>query len=328
MRGSKPSLGVQCLALGLALLCWAAPTRAAEDLVFAVARVPLSLPVYVAEAKGYFADEKLALKIVDCEIGLQCFGRMLDGRAHLATAAELPIVLASLRGAPFSIIATIANARGFEKIVLRRNRGIGDVADLRGKRVGTFIGTSAHYYLELVLLSAGVDPSQVSIVPIQTAGMSAALQANGIDAVAVPELWAFEAAKTLGPGAQVLVNRRLHVDTWNVAVSGALAGRREAELESLCRALDRAARFIAREPAQARAILRERVGLDEVVIDWVWSDIQFAVELRQSLVTGLEGQTRWALRSGLAVGSVPNYLEYIRPGPLSRVRPGAVNIVQ
>ncbi len=328
MRGSKPLLGVRCHALWLALLCWVVPAGAAEELVFAVARVPLSLPVYVAQAKGFFADEKLALKIVDCEIGLHCLDRMLDGRAHLATAAELPIVLASLRGARFSIVATIANARGFEKIVLRRSRGIGNVADLRGKQVGTFIGTSAHYYLELVLLSAGVDPSQVSIVPFQPAGTGAAFHGNGLDAVAVPEPYAFQAAKSLGPGGLVLVNRQLHVDTWNVLASGSLEGRRDAELESVCRALDRAARFIAREPAQARAILRERLSLDEVGLDWVWPDIQFAVELRQSLVTGLEGQTRWALRSGHAVGSLPNYLEFIRAGPLSRVRAGAVSIVQ
>lgn len=327
MRGARASFRVECLMLWLALLCWARPADASEDLVFAVARLPLSLPVYVAQAKGYFADEKLALKVVDCEIGLHCLDRMLDGRAHLATAAELPIVLAGLRGARFSIIATIANARGFDKIVVKRGRGTG-VADLRGKRVGTFIGSSAHHYLELVLLASGVDPSHVSIIPLQPTGMRTALQADGVDAVAVPEPYAFQAARALGQDALVWVDRRLQVDTWNIVAGGALAGQHDAVLESVCRALDRAARFIAREPVQARAILRQRLGLDEAGVDWVWSDIQFSIELRQSLVTGLEGQTRWALRSGHAVGSPPNYLEHINAGPLRRARPGAVGIVQ
>lgn len=327
MRGQRTSRQFQCL-VWLALLCWALQARAAEELVFAVARLPVSLPIYVAEAKGYFSDEKLALKVVDCEIGLHCLDRLLDGRAHLATAAESPIVLASLRGARFSIIATIASSRGFTKIIALRERGITSAADLQGKRVGTFVGTSAQYYLDLVLLSSGVDPAQVVVVPIRPSETSAAFVAQGLDAVVVFEPYALHAAKTLGPRAQVLVNRLLHVDSWNVVVSVLLPGQQEAELEALCRALDRAAQFIASEPVQARAILRDRLGLDRAGIDWVWPDIEFAVELRQSLITGLEGQARWALRSRNADGVPPNYLQYIRAGPLSRVRPGAASIVQ
>ena len=37
----------------LLLICTS--SRAADELVFAVARLPLSLPVYVAQAQGYFA---------------------------------------------------------------------------------------------------------------------------------------------------------------------------------------------------------------------------------------------------------------------------------
>jgi hypothetical protein len=96
----------------------------------------------------------------------------------------------------------------------------------------------------------------------------------------------------------------------------------------LCRAIDRATLFIAREPAKARTILRERLELDEAAVDWVWRDIVYGITLRQSLITGLEGQARWALRYGHATGTTPNYLDYVDTQPLARVRPGAASIVK
>lgn len=310
------------------VVCSAAQSRAADEMVFAVARLPLSLPVYVAEAKGYFADEKLVVRLVDCEFGRLCLDRLLGGAAHLATASDSPIVLASLRRAKFSVLATIATTRNDTKIVARRDSGISSAAGLSGKRLGTFTGTSAQYFLDLMLLSAGVDPQEVTVVPIQPSEVAQALTSHSVDAVAIFEPFAFIAVQALGSEAQVFSNRRLHVETWNVVIAPALVQMRERDLEALCRALDRAIEFIAREPSQARTILRKRLGLDDAALAWMLPDIHYAIELRQSLVTGLEGQARWALRSGHAAGSPPNYLGYIHAGPLSRTRPGAASIVQ
>lgn len=325
------ALGRYLVLVGGLLLAWLGvgmPARAAPPLVFAVARLPMSLPVYVAEEQGYFAAEKLALTIADCDIGRQCLDRLLDGQADLATAAALPIVLASLRGARFSVLATIASSRGDTKIITRRGSGISSVTGLAGRRVGSFVGSSAQYFLELALLSAGVDPAQVTVVPISPAQASQDLAALGVDALAVFEPYAFRAARSLGAEAQVLGNRRLHVERWNVVASAGVGPARDRELQALCRALDRATAFINAEPAAAWAILRRRLALDDIAVDWVRPDIDFALELRQSLITGLEGQARWALRSGHADGTAPNYLDYIRPGPLAAVRRDAVGIVR
>lgn len=311
-----------------AVLFGATPVWAAADLIFAVAKIPLSLPVYVAEAEGYFKAENLALRIVDCEIGRQCLERLLDGQAQLATATGSPIVFASLRGAKFSILATIANSRTYNKIITRRGLGIAAVADLRSKRVGTFPGTSAHHHLELSLLAAGVDPSSVTIVPIQPATAARSLASGETDAEAVFEPFAFDVIHALGSQALVLPSRRLVTDTWNIVVSKSLDGQREVDLQRLCRALDRAIQFAADNPERARTIFQARLGLDREAFDRAWQDISFAIELRQSLITGLEGQARWAIRQGHVTGAVPNFLDYVRPDPLARVRAGAVSVVR
>jgi NitT/TauT family transport system substrate-binding protein len=314
--------------LALAFVLGSLPARAGGELVIAVARLPVSLPVYVAQARGFFAAEKLPLKVLECDIGRHCLEHMLEGRAHFATAAVSPLVFASLRGARFAVIATMATALNDTKIITRSDSGIAVAANLDGRRVGTLVATSAQYFLDLSLLAAGVDPARVTVVPLEPADAAAALQTGRVDAVSIFEPYAFQTVRLLGPRARVLSDRHRDVETWNVVVSQGLVRDHEDELERLCRALERAERFIAEEPAAARAILRERLRLDEAALDWIWNDLEFRLELRQSLLTSLEGQARWALRNGRAQGPAPNYLDYIRTGPLGRVRPGAVGIVQ
>lgn len=312
----------------IVLLFGATPVLASSDLVFAVAKVSLSLPIYVAEANGYFKAEKLELKIVDCDIGRQCLDRLLNGQAALATTTDSPIVFASLRGAKFSILATIARAQNYTKIIARRGLGITRVADLQGKRVGTFVGTSAHYFLDLSLLSAAVDPSSVQIISIQPDSTVQLLTSDAIDALAVFEPYAFNVVKAHASQVLVLPTRRLNTDKWHIVVTPALDGQRDAELQALCRALDRAMQFIEGNPQQSRAIMQARLGLDQAASEQALKDIQFAIELRQSLITGLEGQARWAIREGHAVGTVPNFLDYVRPDPLAQVRASAVSVVR
>lgn len=315
------------LACLLGMLAFAGLSRAGQPLVFAVARLPLSLPVYVAEERGFFTAEGAAVNVADCDIGRRCLERLLAGAADLATAANLPVVMASVQGQRFTLLASMASSRNDTKIVTRRGSGIDSAAALAGRRVGTFTGTSAHFLLELSLLAAGVDPRTVTLVPLEPADAVAALQAGRIDAAAVFEPYAWRAARALGPQMQVINDRRLHVEHWNVVASAGLGAERDADLQAVCRALLRAVQFIAAEPVEARATLRRRLGLDDAAADWLLPDIEYALELRPSLIRSLEQQARWALRAGHVSGNLPNYLGYIRPAPLAAVRPAAVTVV-
>ena len=119
------------------------------------------------------------------------------------------------------------------------------------------------------------------------------------------------------------VHRRHELDPRRIGHMG--VGPRDADLEKLCHALDRATAYIAEHPDESRRILQERLGLDGRTIDRAMKDMRFAIELRQSLIRGLEGQARWAIQEGHVDGKMPNYLEYVRPEPLATVRPGAVS---
>lgn len=301
---------------------------AAGEYTFAVARTALSLPIYVAESEGYFAAEGVSVRTTDCPSGRLCLRQLLDGKAALCTVADLPIVFASFTSDRFAILATLATNRSDSKIITRKSGQVRAPSDLRGKKVGVAVGTSAHYFLDSVALLSGIDPASIRLVDLRTEEMAAELVANRVDALSAFEPFAYEAAKALGEDALVLSASRTYTLNWNLVATRETFAESERDVEGILRALDRAIRLIRTDPARAKAVLKARLALDDEAVSWVWPDVVYDLGLTQSLIKTMEGEARWALRSGYAHGLEPNYLRYVHEGPLNRVKPGSASIVR
>ena len=143
-----------------------AGTAAAATLTLAVADLPHMAPALVAEAEGFFTAEGLDLKVLHCVNGRRCLQHLLDGQAQLATVADLPLALASHAGMPFEVVVTMATTRD-HRLVVRADRGIARMSDLKGKRIGFVRGTSVHYYIDTLLRLHDLDPSQVKLMPLE-----------------------------------------------------------------------------------------------------------------------------------------------------------------
>src|SRR6187402_1463965 len=132
------------LAFALAALACPAPA-AAEPLRIAASRAPVSLPLYVAQQRGFFADERLEVAITDCIGGTRCLRRVLDDKADLATTSEMPVVLQAFAHADVAILATMAHANDNLKLIARRASGVTRSEQLAGRKVGVIAGTAAQY---------------------------------------------------------------------------------------------------------------------------------------------------------------------------------------
>jgi ABC-type nitrate/sulfonate/bicarbonate transport system substrate-binding protein len=312
--------------LALSALAWLAPAAAAADsLRIAASRAPASLPLYVAQQRGFFAEERLDVAITDCVGGARCLRQVLDDKADLATTSEMPVVLQAFAQNDVAILATLTHASDNLKLIARKTSGVTKSEQLGGHKVGVIAGTAAQYLLETHLLNAGVDPRHVAMVPLQAEEAVAALKSGRIDAVAVWEPFGYAALS--GPGA---VGVRLplsggYIESYNLVGRRSLFARREGALVRLLRAVARAEQFILAHPAEAQATLREQLKLDQHFVDWVWGGLAFRLSLDQALLTTMDGEVRWAQREGhVAGGSRPNVLTLIYPGLLRAVKPGAV----
>ena len=313
-------------ALALAALAWLAPGPArADPLRVAASRGPLSLPLFIAQRQGFFAGEGLEVSFIDCIGGRRCLRLVLDGKADVATSAEMAVVQESFAHGDAAIVATMVHASDNLKLVARKGGDIARSEQLAGRRMGVSVGTSAQYQLELHLLAVGVDPRRVAMVPLQPEDMAGALKDGRIDAAVVWEPFAYAALHGADPVGVRLPLAGGYIENYGLAARQALIAQRGDVVVRLLRAVDSAEQFIQAHPAEAQAVLRERLQLDQGFVDWVWGSLAWRLSLDQSLLSTMEGEARWAQRERhVAEGARPNVLMLVHAGPLKAVKPAAV----
>lgn len=308
----------------------AAQAAAAAGFTIAVSRSPLSLPIYVAQEEGFFADEGLGVRLEPCIGGHRCMRQVIDGRAHLATVADVPIALNAFESDNWSVLTTFVSSHDDLKLVARSGSGgVPNVAQLAQRRVGVVPASSSQYFLESFLLTHQIDPATVQAVPLQPEGLVAALTEGRVDAIAAWEPFAHAALRALKGSAAVLPSNLAYRETFNLVVERRLVRAADADLARLLRALERAIDLIHDEPARAQAVLRGALQVDAAFVDWIWPQLQFGLSLDPGLLKTLESEARWALREGHVAGKPPpNYLRYFHAAPLMSVKPELAGIAR
>lgn len=303
------------------------PARAAERLSIMVSQTPLSLPIYIAHDKGYFAAAGLEVTLNNCVGGHRCMRQMLNGDADLATAGDMPITINSFERSDFAVLASMVSTGDDLKLVAHSRSGISAPAHLAGKRIGAVMGAASQYFLELYLLNAGIDPRQLTVVGLQPEEMAQALLTGKVDAISIWEPYGYQALKALGPNGVALPAAGAYFQSFNIVCQRRMVGTRDAALVQLLRAVERAQRLIQEHPEEAKAVLRARLELEPAFVDRIWPGLGFRLSLDPSLLATMEGEARWARREGhVKATSLPNLPALLHAAPLRAVKPTAVNI--
>lgn len=226
------------------------------------------------------------------------------------------------------LLASFVNTNQDVKLLTRKSSGIRTWADLAGKRIGTLKGTSAHYYLDVSLLFEGTPTKGIEIVSLPPEQLGQALISGKVDAVAIWEPFAYEIKQSLGSDALQLPGNRIYTTSFNLSGLKPTVTNRQSDVLRVLKALDKAERFIAEHPAEAQGILRTALRMDQAFIDAVWKNYNYRLQLNQSLLSTMEGQARWAQRSGYVPQGIPgiNMLDIIDTELLQQVSPAAVTL--
>ncbi|MBU3666469.1 MAG: hypothetical protein FGM15_11430 [Chthoniobacterales bacterium] len=215
---------------------------------------------YLAQQKGFFADEGVEVKLFD-------FWAISDVRRAFETgkldgvATTLVEVLMARDASPRDLRAVrlIDFSNGADVILARRE--IDSMQDLRGKRIGVEPASLNTYVLVRALEKAGMQPSDVVAVPKEPRTMCDELLAGQLDAVVTypPE------------SARVLADPRFHavfssrdipgeiVDV--LALDARVLRERPREVAAMLRALDRACDYLRENPEEALRVMADRAGM-------------------------------------------------------------------
>ena len=293
----------------------------------AMSITPLSSPFIIAQEKGYFREFGLNVEIEQVKGGFLAFKSLISGEADIATSSEAVVMFNSFKRNDFSIFCTFVTSDNDVKILARRDSGINKISDLKGKKVGTIIGASAHFFLNHTLLMNGVSENEVNIVNLKPQESTKVLEEKKLDAIVTWEPYAYLALRKLGDKVRLVEHDRVYVETFNAITTRAYADKNEKKLVNITQALMKAIQFIKDKPETTQKIVAKVLGKELHVIRNTWSDFIFAIGLNQWLLSSMETEARWAINHGFVKAKkIPNYMNFINREPLNISAPDKITI--
>ena len=331
MRLSTPGRFIVALLLGVTIASsLSACSETADPLTVSYSPFEPTALVWIAEDQGFFGENGLDVTFKKYDTGPAALDAMLGGEANIAVGiGEFPVVGRVLQGQRMSILASIARSE-LIYTVARKDRGIDDVEDLKGKRVGTTLGTIAEYFLRWSLELHGLSANDVTIVDVKApADWVNAVVDGEIDAICTAEPYASSAATALGSngvkwsahGEQLMYGLVVSSDEWLEEDSDVLS----RFLESLVQAEE----YAAENAIPAQAIVQKSLGLDSGYLEQAWSRNEFQLSLDESLIASMENEARWMMRINLtSEREMPNFADQIHEEGLAATKPEAVHIIR
>ncbi len=218
---------------------------------------------------------------------------LVSGGADAATNAETQALLRSAASPNIRIVLTVAEC--YYRIVALRSAGISRASDLKGRKIGTSLSTSAHYFLTRMARNAGLAETDVTAVSIPLPEMPAALKRGDVDAIAIWEPQARNAEQALGADAIVFQDRSVYRELFNLNTTAEVLAdpaRRRALVAAVARIVA-ASEQVASRPQSVWPLVSSKINVPQPTISQVWSHFRFAGGLPRDLLDVMVEEERW-----------------------------------
>ena len=175
------STRIACVAIVMAAL--AGPAAAAEKLTLMLDWFvnPDHAPLYVAQERGYFADQGLEVELIAPSDPNDPPKLVAAGKIDLAISYQPQLHLQVAEGLPLKRIGTLV-ATPLNSLVVLADGPIKSIADLKGRKIGFSVGGVEDALLGTMLKRHGVSLDDVEMVNVNFS-LSPALIAGQVDAV-------------------------------------------------------------------------------------------------------------------------------------------------
>jgi NitT/TauT family transport system substrate-binding protein len=226
----------------------------------------ISLPVFVADEKGYFKNEGLDVKLTRFDTAQPLMSSLVAGNVQIAGYTALPITYNAMMRSKTELYHVTAMLEDQKHrisylLVPKDTPDTFSIADLKGKKIGILPTLAYRVWLQEILKHNGVDQSEVEIVQIAPTLAPSALESGQVDALF-----------TNDPAATTVLQRgigRLLSDEVEVPgifgegfVFGSFNIRKDYAdahpeiTRKVTNALDKAVKFVNSNPAEAKQIMK------------------------------------------------------------------------
>ena len=299
-----------------------------EEVSIGTARDVINSMIWIAKEKGYFEKEGLDVTLQPYPSGKLALSGMLDNKVQVATSAEVPVMLNLFKKQDFSIFGTVGMSDNEVKIVARRDAGINNPADLKGKRIAAQKNSAVHFFLYRFLIYNDIAESELNISYLHPVELVPALVNAKIDAFSMREPFIQQARDNLGNNIIIFEQPGIYTKTFNLIAHDKFIHDNPETIRKILRAFIRAEQFLEQNRRKSLEMIAKLHGIDKENLENEWDDYIFELSLYQSLFITLEAEARWAIKTGLTDKvKVPNYLDNIYLNALDELKPQSLTII-
>ncbi len=217
------------------------------------------------------------VKWVEFPAGPQLLEGLNVGAVDVGFVGEAPPIFAQAAGAKFVYIGYDPAAPEAEAIVVPKDSPIGDVAQLRGKKVALNKGSNVHYLLVKTLEKHGLKYADIQPVFLPPADARAAFERGAVDAWAIWD--PFLAAVERQAGARILADGRGVVNNYAYYLAErAYVEKYPQVVQALFDDTVTQGKWLKANITQAAAVIAPVQGLEPEVVERSLQRYQFGVQ--------------------------------------------------
>ncbi len=301
-------------------------TGPVEKITIAAYLGEFSSLIFIAENQGYFEENGLDVTVNEYETGLGPVQAVLAGDADFATAAEFVLVSNSFHHEDLKALSTIDLVNAIE-LVARKDRGINNPANLKGKKIAIPQKTQAEFFLGSFLIFNSLSIDDIEVIDMKPSELVEAISDGTVDAVMIWEPNVYKIKNRLGDNAITFPGQSGQDFFFLIIGDGKKIKDDPSVSERLLNALLKAEIFVNKNPIETRNIISQRTNLEKDYLETVWQKNNFILSMPQSVIIAMENEARWRIDNGLTDRTeIPNYMDYINLDALHEVKPEAVTV--
>ncbi len=229
----------------------------------------ISLPVFVAQEKGYFREEGLDVELIRFDTAQPLMNSLVAGNIQIGGYTALPITFNGMIRSNtklYFISAMIEdqNHRISYLIIPKNSSKNYTIKDLKGKRIGILPTIAYRVWLEQILKTNNIQPDEVKIVPINPALSPSALASNQVDALFTNDP---AATTVIQKDIGRLISNEVEVPKYlgEPFIFGSFNIRKDFAdshpeiTKKIIRALNKGIKFVNEHPKEAKEIMKKYV---------------------------------------------------------------------
>jgi len=299
----KRKLALLLILFSLLLTSCNTTQKQAEKITFGVDVTTMAdATVFVAEAKGFWNAEGLTVEVKPFVSGRLALDALVGKGVDAATAADIAVLLAAFHQYQVRIVATFSTSDKHIAMLGRRDHGVLNPSDLRRKKIGVPVGTSAEYVMDGFLQRSGIPRSMVTVVNLTPPDTVGAIVRGDVDVIFTWQPHIYNAMNQLKSQAVVFPSGAIYNQPFNVVIFP----EHKDTIAKLVTGLDQAVKFMRDNRKESIEIVSKRLGLSSAVVESLWDQYSFTMDTKVVTADTLKQEANWVRNTGIVPKNTPD----------------------